>query len=119
MLREDDQFQETLKGYVYIHLFRDKDGEAFAAWSRRHKAPVQAIPQINIVSADGKLVLPLKSKPTKVYLLTQPGSVLESTSDDAGVTLKLPAEAPDKIATVIALEISGTPDVIAPASPPK
>ena len=38
-------------------MFRDKDGEAFAAWSRRHKAPVQAIPQINIVSADGKLVL--------------------------------------------------------------
>jgi len=57
LLREDDGYRETLKAYIYVHLFRDKDREAFAAWSRRHKAPVQAIPQINIVSADGKLVL--------------------------------------------------------------
>ena len=63
MLREDDQYLETLKAYVYVHMFRDKDGEAFAAWSRRHKAPVQAIPQINIVSSEGKLVFSQNGRP--------------------------------------------------------
>jgi hypothetical protein len=55
LLREDERFRETLSAYVYIHMFRDQDREAYAAWSRRHKAPVHAIPQINIVKPDGKL----------------------------------------------------------------
>lgn len=56
MLREDEGYQKTHSKYVYVHMFRDKDGEAFQAWSKRVKAPVHAIPQVNIVKPNGKLV---------------------------------------------------------------
>jgi alpha-L-fucosidase len=69
--------------------------------------------------ADGKLAVPIRNKVTKAYLLTQPGSAVDSAVGDVGVTVTLPAEAPDKVASVVVLEISGAPDVIAPATAPK
>lgn len=59
----------------------------------------------------GELLVPgLKSKVTKAYLLADK-KPLEIAVQDGGVAVKLPKEAPDKIATVVVLEIEGTPAV--------
>jgi alpha-L-fucosidase len=56
--------------------------------------------------ATGKFELPgLQSKVTKAYLLAG-GKELKVDQTDAGVSLALPAEAPDKLASVICLEIA-------------
>ncbi len=61
--------------------------------------------------ANGKLVVPgLTSKPVKAALLSG-GKALEVSAGDKTVTVAVPAEAPDKIATVIALDIVGAPQV--------
>lgn len=64
---------------------------------------------------DGKLLVPLSSKIEKAYLLTQPGTPLITTSNQDGAEIQLPATAPDPIASVVVLEISGP--VIAVAQP--
>ena len=56
---------------------------------------------------DGKLVVPLANKPLKAYLLAAKEKDLESSAGENGLTIQLPAEAPDKIASVIALELEG------------
>ena len=63
--------------------------------------------------ASGQLVLPgLANKPIKAFLLAgnQPLAV---ASGKNGASISLPAEAPDKIATVVALEIEGRPEIVA------
>jgi len=56
--------------------------------------------------ATGKFELPgLQSRVTKASLLAG-GKELKVTQTDAGVTLDLPSEAPDKIASVISIEIA-------------
>ena len=56
--------------------------------------------------ASGKFELPgLQSKVTKAYLLADRKD-LKFSQNDAGVTLDLPAAAPDKIASVICVEIA-------------
>ncbi len=55
---------------------------------------------------DGKLLLPgLQSKVVKAYLLAD-GKELKFNQTDAGAVLELPAEAPDKMASVICVEIA-------------
>ncbi len=68
--------------------------------------------------ADGKLLVPMTNPITKAYLLTAPANVLPVTSTDNGQSVALPAEAPDKIATVIVAEIAGEPEVIVPPVQP-
>jgi len=55
LLQRDPACQKTLTKYVYVHLTRDKDTEAYELLKRRVKAPVHAVPQINILKPDGKL----------------------------------------------------------------
>lgn len=70
----------TQPGKIYLHVFK---------WP-----------------ADGKLELSgLQSKVTKAVLLAT-GAQVKFAQTDAGVTLLLPAEAPDKIASVIRVEIA-------------
>ncbi len=60
---------------------------------------------------DGKLVVPgLASKPVKAVLLAD-GKALATSVENGGVVVSVPAEAPDKIATVIALDIEGLPKI--------
>jgi hypothetical protein len=54
------------------------------------------------------------NKIAKAYLLTQPESSLKLAAGDAGMTLSLPGEMPDRDATVIVLEIDGPPRVFEP-----
>jgi alpha-L-fucosidase len=61
---------------------------------------------------DGKLTVPLSNKPAKAYLLVAPDKALDASADENGLTIQVPAEAPDKIASVIALELDGKPQPI-------
>ena len=62
---------------------------------------------------DGKLVVPLANKPLKAYLLAAKDKTLEVSAGENGLTIQVPAEAPDKIASVIALELEGKPQPFA------
>jgi alpha-L-fucosidase len=54
---------------------------------------------------DGKLRVPSWEKMvTKSYLLESPRQKLKFTKDSNGITLQLPARAPDSIASVVVLE---------------
>ena len=55
--------------------------------------------------SDGNLVVPAIGKPVKrAYLLATPKQSLAVSETDAGLSVKLPATAPDPIATVVVLE---------------
>ncbi len=63
---------------------------------------------------NGQLVLPgLANTPVKALLLAG-NQGLQVATDNHRVTIALPAEAPDKIATVVALDIQGTPQIVQP-----
>jgi len=62
---------------------------------------------------DGKLMVPgLKNKVTSASLLPG-GTVLKANSDVNGVTIDLPSQAPDKVASVIKLTLDGAIEGIA------
>jgi len=63
----------------------------------------------------GELPVPgLKNRVAKAYLLADPNRASLSVSAGAdAVSIKVPAEAPSKIASVVVLEIEGTPEVTA------
>jgi alpha-L-fucosidase len=76
------------------------------AWGRYTKKPGKLYAHVFEWPADGKLSVPLKGeRVTKAYLLTEEGHVtLKTQTGSDGVTLQLPAQAPDAIASVIAIE---------------
>jgi len=63
----------------------------------------------------GDLVVPgLKNRVAKAYLLSDASrAALPVAAGENGVSVKLPADAPDKIASVVVLEIEGQPEVAA------
>jgi alpha-L-fucosidase len=67
---------------------------------------------------DGTLLVPLQNQASSTRLLADPSHTLAVSASFDGVRIRLPAKAPDAIATVIALQITGEPQVIA-ASPSK
>jgi alpha-L-fucosidase len=84
-------------------------------WGRATQKPGKLYLHVMTWPTDGKLVVPVSNKASKAYLLTQPASSLEVAAGDAGVSVKVPSEMPDKDATVIVLEIDGPPRVIEPS----
>jgi alpha-L-fucosidase len=62
---------------------------------------------------DGKLQVPLANTPVKAYLLAAKDKGLEIKANQYGITILVPDEAPDKIASVVALELEGQPQPIA------
>ena len=65
---------------------------------------------------DGKLQVPgLKNKVAASYLLTANGQKnLEAQNGADGVTVSVPAEAPDPISSTVVLKINGAPDITQP-----
>ena len=61
---------------------------------------------------DGKLVVPFGNKITKAYLLADAKTSLKVTSGKEKSTIQLPAFAPDKIASVLAIDFEGGPVVM-------
>jgi alpha-L-fucosidase len=87
---------------------KDKKGRPVQTpvWDWRATAkPGKVFAMIFEWPTNGKFELPaLKSKVTKAYLLAD-HTELKFTQTDAGISLDLPKEAPDKIASVVCLEI--------------
>ena len=62
--------------------------------------------------ADGILKLPLMNKVTKAWLLATPDATVKIKQDAAHVELSVPAQAPDSLLSIIAVEFEGEPDVL-------
>ena len=62
---------------------------------------------------DGRLAVPgLKNEVAKAYLLADTAKQpLETAANESGVVISVPPAAPDKIASVVVLQIKGAPDV--------
>jgi len=84
-------------------------------WGRVTQKPGKLYLHVMTWPSDGKVVVPVTNAATKAYLLAKPDSSLKTATADMGVTIAVPAEMPDKDATVIVLEIDGPPKVIEPA----
>ncbi len=61
---------------------------------------------------DGKLNVPLTNKMTKAYLLADPKTSLKISAGKENATIQLPNYAPDKIASVVAIQFEGEPVVL-------
>jgi len=53
-LREDE-YEDVVAKFVYVHIWKDTEKEAYEAWRRRYRSP-QTFPLINVAKPDGKLV---------------------------------------------------------------
>lgn len=62
--------------------------------------------------ADGKLLVPGLKNPVQQASLLAGGVTLQTESSDEGVTISLPAQAPDEHASVVVLKVNGTLEVI-------
>jgi alpha-L-fucosidase len=58
---------------------------------------------------DGKLRVPLPAGETKAWLLTDPHHDLECINEEGNLIIRVPSNAPDKIATVIVLQVPAVP----------
>jgi alpha-L-fucosidase len=69
---------------------------------------------LHVVSwpTDGTIKLPLMNKVTKAWLLADPNTGIELKQGDMSVELKVPAQAPDSILSIIAVEFEGQPKVL-------
>ena len=113
---------ETVKSFQAIGKWMKVNGEAiygttaspFAKldWGRATRKGQDIYLIVFDWPKDGKLLVPLKNKVKQASLLAGSGKRLTSSSSDAGVIIQLPASAPDTIATVIKLTLSGEPQVI-------
>ncbi len=65
--------------------------------------------------SDGKLVVPgLKNKPQRAYVLSDKKKApLATETGGGGVTITVPAMAPDPISSTVVLQVKGSPEVVA------
>lgn len=81
-------------------------------WGRVTRKPGKLYLHVFQWPADGQLTLPVKIGGGKARLLAKSEQAIEVASNVDGVTLKLPAVAPDPIDSVIALEYSGPLELV-------
>ena len=88
------------------------------AWGKATQKPGKLFLHVFDWPQNGVLEVPLANKISKAYLLTDHTKALKVTSketaDTAGspLSIQLPANAPDKYASVVVLEFDGAPKVI-------
>jgi alpha-L-fucosidase len=87
-------------------------------WGRCTQKPERLF--LHVFNWPKQLFVPgLKNRVEEAYLLADPKrAALPVSQNEDGVTVTLPAEAPDKIASVVVLEISGPADVGPYSIPP-
>jgi len=61
---------------------------------------------------DQQLILPVKNKVRKAYLLADPQKKLNVKSKNGKVLITMPEEAPDPVISVVAVELDGEPSVL-------
>jgi alpha-L-fucosidase len=64
--------------------------------------------------ANGKLVVPVRNKAKKAYLLANSNKSFSTIASEEGLVVSLKGDAPDAINSVVLLELIGAPDAIAP-----
>ncbi len=62
--------------------------------------------------ADGWLRVPLRNEVISAFLLAEPGKSLPHRKTAHAIEIQVPKQAPDSIATVVALDIKGEPQVV-------
>jgi alpha-L-fucosidase len=93
------------------------EGTPFPAklpWGRATQRPGKVYLHVFDWPADQKLLVPLKTKPTKAYLMAARNQLLDIEESDGGILVQLPERAPDAVASVIVLDVEGKPEVVAP-----
>ncbi|MCX6997371.1 MAG: alpha-L-fucosidase, partial [Kiritimatiellaeota bacterium] len=88
--------------------FRDKTG--LCAWKPSPKGsgqPVKIYCYLYGMPDKGRITLPINNPITKAYFLAKPDTVLKVE----GKTITVPGPLPDPVATVVAVEITGEPDL--------
>jgi alpha-L-fucosidase len=84
----------------------------FLSWGRATRKGQTLYLHVFDWPKDGKLVVPFGNKITKAVLLADAKTNLKVTSGKEKSTIQLPAYAPDKIASVIAVNFDGEPVVM-------
>jgi alpha-L-fucosidase len=84
----------------------------FLSWGRATRKGQTLYLHVFDWPKDGKLVVPFGNKITKAVLLADSKTSLKITSGREKSTIQLPAFAPDKIASVIAVNFEGEPVVL-------
>lgn len=75
------------------------------AWGRYTRKPGKLYAHVFDWPADGELVIPARDRPvTKAYLLADANRALDVRTESDGVTIHVPTQAPDPIASVVAIE---------------
>jgi alpha-L-fucosidase len=69
--------------------------------------------------ANGQLVVPIANKINEAHLLADPASSLKVSDTPQGSAITLPKQAPDSVASVLLVEIEGSPQVTDAASSSK
>ena len=117
---------ETVQSFQAIGAWMKVNGEAiygttaspFAKldWGRATRKGSTIYLHVFDWPKDGQLVVPLKNKVKQARLLG--GGKVKAATAASGVTLQLPAPAPDPIASVIQLTLAGEPQVITDSKQP-
>ena len=83
-------------------------------WGRCTTKPGKLYLHVFDWPANGQLEVPgLLNKVAKAYLLADAGKALAVTASDGKVVVAVPAQAPDPVDSVVALEIEGEPNIVA------
>lgn len=80
---------------------------AYLSWGRATTKTNKLYLYIFDYPTDGKIKIPLTVGIAKAYLLSNPSSIIKTSTKDKYTYLELPLTAPDKIATVIVVELKG------------
>jgi alpha-L-fucosidase len=95
-------------GKLYLHVFDWPKARISSSIAFGNPKPQEVV----VEPPKGLFVPGLENTVTKAYLLADENRTpLDVATDTDGVTIKLPPTAPDKIASVVVLEIGGKPDV--------
>ncbi len=95
-------------GKLYLHVFDWPKARISSSIAFGNPKPQEVV----VEAPKGLFVPGLENHVTNAYLLAdEDRTPLEVTTDNDGVTVKLPAKAPDKIASVVVLEIASAPRV--------
>jgi alpha-L-fucosidase len=83
-------------------------------WGRATQKPGKLYLNVFTWPKDGTLVVPMRGTAKNAYLLSAPGTALALSPSPAGLKVKVPANAPDPISSVIVLEGVGQVDPLPP-----
>ena len=119
---------ETVKSMKAIGAWMKVNGESIYAtaaspfpslpWGRATQKGSALYLHVFDWPADGVLDVPMKADVAKAVLLAAPGAALDVKPDGAHLKIRLPAAAPDPVATVIRLDLRGAPEIDPTLKPP-